>query len=162
MTQQTTQDYLQLISEANAIFQKAFPGAFTFTATGMPASGVAKTEEDLTIWMYLAKSDKGGAALKYANGEFGQPVPADLPLGLEFVPLPQGKIRLREAIVILNKHGYKQGFGSVSLGTPVYYHPQPMFWFCVDRQTQGVSASTGEFFADLFPCNAGELKLPRR
>jgi hypothetical protein len=38
------------------------------------------------------------------------------------------------------------------MGTPVVPQAQPMFWFCVDGMTQGVSASTGEFFGDLFQC----------
>jgi hypothetical protein len=38
------------------------------------------------------------------------------------------------------------------MGTPAELDAQPMFWFCVNGMTQGVSASTGQFFSDLFPC----------
>ena len=155
------QNYLQLITEANAVFQKSYPGAFVFTALGMPNSGtLAKTADDLSAWIYLATDGKLFAQLDYANGAFGTPSQSAGRVGLEYVALPQGTIRLPQAIDILNQNGYTEGFSSVSLGTPVYYQAQPMFWFCVDGQTQGVSASTGEVFRNLFPCQAGELSVP--
>lgn len=161
MAQQATQTYVELINQANSIFQHSYPGAFTFTAVGMPRRGtVAKTADDLTTWIFVAQTDEGAAELEYENGAFGQPSAITPPVGVEFKPLPQGTILLPAAIDILNQHGYTHGFWSVSLGTPATFQPQPMFWFCVDRQTQGVSASTGEFFPHLFPCNAGALSVP--
>ena len=52
----------------------------------------------------------------------------------------------------MNSKGYTNGFVSAGMGTPVVPQAQPMFWFCCDGMTQGVSASTGEFFPDLFQC----------
>lgn len=156
MGQDNAKDYLELIKEATTILQKAYPGAVLFTAIGKPPSGVAKTADQLTKWSFRAQvGDNKTATLDYADGKFGTPQPSGMWLGLVFVPLPQGTIRLPEAIVILNKQGFTQGFTSVALGTPVVPDPQPMFWFCVDRQTQGVSASTGDFFPYLFPCSSG-------
>lgn len=155
MGQDNAKDYLELIKEADEIFQKSFPGAVLFTAIGMPDSGVAKTAEELTKWNFRAQTSNKTATLGYANGKFGTPVTNGIWLGLEFLPLPQGTIRLPAAIDILDKHGFSQGFTSVALGTPVVPEPQPMFWFCVDRQTMGVSASTGDFFPYLFPCSSG-------
>lgn len=151
--------YLQLIQQANSIFQQSYPEAFTFTAAGLPASGVAKTADDLKIWIFRATNKTVTLGLKYANGAFGRPVEIKPEVGLEYIPLPQGTILLPQAISILNQKGYTQGFSSVSLGTPAEFQPQPMFWFCVSGQTQGVSASTGAFFPNLFPCT-GEFSLP--
>jgi hypothetical protein len=162
MTQQTTQDYLQLIAQATTIFQQSYPGAVTFSATGLPDSGVAKTTNDLTTWSFVAKTQDGAAELTYTNGAFGKPVLAEVPIGLKFNQLPQGTIQLPQAIRILNDNGYTNGFSSVSLGTPVYLQPQPMFWFCVGRQTQGVSASTGDFSHDLFLCGGRQFEVPRQ
>lgn len=161
MSSQTTADYPQLVSQANTIFQQSYPGAFTYTAIATPNSGQATTAADLVNWVFRAKTNDGGAELTYSNGSFGKPVPIPLPPGLEFVPLPQGTVTLDGAIQVLNDHGYTS-FGSVSMGTPVYLDPQPMFWFCADGQTQGVSARTKEFYPNLFPCAPGELNLPQK
>ncbi len=147
------QDYLELINQANAIFQKQFPGMGTYNAIGAPRSGtVAKTPNDLVTWIFWGTNKRVTAKLQYANGAFGQPETVTPPLGVAMIPLPQGTIRLPQAISILNGKGYTNGFVSVGMATPVVPQAQPMFWFCVDGNTQGVSASTGEFFPDLFPC----------
>jgi len=159
MSEVATQTYVTLINEANKIFQTKYPGAFTFTALGMPTSGVAKTEDDLNVWIFQAVFDGGGAEITCKNGVFGTPIPRTPPLGLKFVPLPQGVYELSQAIQTLNAHGY-DSFGSVSLGSPVYKDPQPMFWFCVNGQTQGVSACTNAFYPNLFSCSPGQLSLP--
>ena len=153
MDQQAPEDYLQLIQQANAVFQRQFPGMVTYNAIGAPASGtVAKTADDLVVWIFYGTNKRVTAILKYANGSFGQPVTIEHPVGIESIPLPQGTIRLPQAITILNQKGYTGGFVSVGMGTPAEFQAQPMFWFCVDQMTQGVSASTGEFFPDLFKC----------
>ncbi|MDJ0800671.1 MAG: hypothetical protein QNJ51_28340 [Calothrix sp. MO_167.B12] len=154
MVQSGIQGYLELIKKANAIFEKSYPGSILFGATGRPNSGVAMKEEDLKNWTFRALTEIEGktAQLTYSDGQFGKPELIGHWVGSSYVPLPQGKIRLPEAIEILNKNGYTQGFSSVSLGTPVVPNPQPMFWFCVNQETQGVSASTGEFFQNLGPC----------
>jgi hypothetical protein len=145
MAEQAPGDYLELIEQANAIFQKQFPLMFTYNAIGAPPAGtVAKTADDLVVWIFWG--------LNYANGSFGEPVTIPHPLGVASIPLPQGTIRLPKAITILNSKGYTNGFVSAGMGTPVVPDAQPMFWFCVNEMTQGVSASTGEFFPDLFPC----------
>lgn len=147
-------DYLQLIAQANVIFQKSFPTMFTYNAVGYPAGGgVAKTESDLTGWLFWGTNKRVTATLKYANGVFGEPVTVEHPIGVESIPLPQGTIRLPQAITILNQHGYRNGFTSAGMGTPAELQAQPMFWFCVNGMTQGVSASTGEFSPDLFTCS---------
>ena len=155
----TTQSYVTLINEANKIFQQTTPGAFTYTALGMPASGAAKTEDDLTIWIFKAIYDGGGLEITCKDGVFGKPIQTKPPLGLKFVPLPQGVFDLSQAIQTLNAKGFAT-FGSVSLGTPVYKDPQPMFWFCVNGQTQGVSACTNAFYPNLFSCAPGKFTLP--
>lgn len=156
MEETQAKNYIELIKEATEIFQKSYPGAILYTATGRPVAGVAKSEDELTEWSYKALTDKQTAQLEYSDGKFGQPRIIGPWFGLQFVQLPQGTIRLRKAIEILNDNGYTQGFMNVALGTPVVPDPQPMFWFCVDRETQGVSASTGDFFPNLFPCTPGE------
>ena len=146
-------DYLELIKQANAIFQKQYPGMATYNAIGAPKSGgVAKTVNDLVYWIFWGTDKTVTAKLIYSNGSFGQPVRVQHPLGIASIPLPQGTIRLEKAILILNSKGYTNGFISAGMGTPVVPQAQPMFWFCVDGNTQGVSASTGDFFPDLFPC----------
>ncbi len=165
MRQNETKDYLELIKEANAIFQKAYPDSILFTAVGRPNSGVAKTAGDLKKWIFNSETKLKGestAQLIYSADEFGKPTIIGNWIGLEFEPLPQGTIRLPRAIEILNDRGYNQGFSSVALGIPVVERPQPMFWFCVDGETQGVSASTGEFFPDIMPCSEnGSMGSPR-
>ncbi|HEU4389668.1 MAG TPA: hypothetical protein VFV34_17820 [Blastocatellia bacterium] len=151
--EQAPNDYLQLISQANEIFQQQFPGMFTYNAIGSPRAGaVAKTANDLVSWIFFGTNNRVTAKLKYANGAFGQPVTIEHPLGVASIALPQGTIRLPKAIAILNSKGYTSGFVSAGMGTPVVPQAQPMFWFCVNGMTQGVSASTGEFFSDLFHC----------
>lgn len=153
MDQQAPGDYLQLIQQANAIFERQFPGMFTYNAIGGPPSGtVAKTADDLVVWIFWGTNKRVTARLKYANGSFGQPVTVEHPIGIASTPLPQGTIQLPQAITILNNNGYTNGFVSAGMGTPAAFQAQPMFWFCVNQMTQGVSASTGEFFADLFEC----------
>lgn len=154
--------YPQIVQQANEAFQPSLPGGFTFVATGMPASGVATNPSQLVTWIFVATNKTAFAQLEYANGQFGQPTTIGGWLGIEFIPLPQGTIQLQQAIDILNQNGYTQGFTSVSMGTPVVQNPQPMYWFCANGQTQGVSASTGEFFPNLFPCGQGQIKLPMK
>ncbi len=152
MDDQAPVDYLELIKQANAIFQKPFPGMAAYNAIGAPQSGVAKTVNDLVYWIFWGTNKRVTAKLIYANGSFGQPEVVEHPLGVASIPLPQGTIRLEKGIAILNTKGYTNGFVSAGMGTPVVPQAQPMFWFCVDGMTQGVSASTGEFFPDLFQC----------
>lgn len=153
MAEQAALDYLELIKQANAIFERQFPGMFTYNAIGAPRSGtVAKTAGDLILWIFWGTNKRVTAKLTCANGTFGQPVVVEHPLGIASIPLPQGTIRLEKAIAILNSKGYTQGFVTAGMGTPVVPQAQPMFWFCVNGQTQGVSASTGEFFPNLFEC----------
>jgi hypothetical protein len=153
MYEQAPEDYLQLINQANAIFQKQFPTMFTYNAIGLPRSGtVAKTANDLVSWIFFGTTKRVTAKLLYSNGSFGQPETITHPLGVASIPLPQGTIRLEKAIAILNSKGYTSGFVSAGMGTPVVPQAQPMFWFCVNNMTQGVSASTGEFFPNLFEC----------
>jgi len=147
------EDYLQLIQQANDIFQRQFPLMVTYNAIGAPPAGkVAKTANDLAVWIFWGTNKRVTAKLTYANGTFGQPQVIQHPVGVASIPLPQGTIRHPQAISILNGKGYTQGFVSVGMGTPVVENAQPMFWFCVNEQTQGVSASTGQFFPNLFPC----------
>jgi len=154
MTEQAPNDYLQLITKANSIFRQQYPGMFTYNAIGAPAPGkVAKTADDLVRWMFWGTNDHATALLKYANGAFGQPTTVQHPVGVASIPLPQGTIPLPQAIAILNQQGYTAGFVSAGMGTPAELEAQPMFWFCVNGQTQGVSASTGQFSPDLFACN---------
>jgi hypothetical protein len=149
-------DYLQLIKQANAIFQQQYPGSVLFSAIGSPVSGVAKRADDLTDWTFKAQTRAGKTAqLDYANGQFGTASIIGVWIGLAAIPLPQGTIPLPIAISILNMNGFAQGFGNVGMGTAATEGAQPMFWFCVNQQTQGVSASTGAFFGNLFPCTAG-------
>jgi hypothetical protein len=162
MSKVATDIYVELVSQANAIFQKKYPAMFTFSATGMPASGVAKTEDDLTVWKFNGTDKNTFAELKYSNGAFGEPFPAKETMGLEYRPLPEGIVTLSQAITILNKNGYTGGFSSVSMGTPVTFEPQPMYWFCVNGHTQGVSARTGDFFPDLFTCSGAEFRFPAK
>jgi hypothetical protein len=152
-------DYLSLIAKATQIFQASFPDAVLFAATGYPESGVAVRPEDLSKWSFLGTtSGPNVAEIKYSNGTFSDPVIIGIWVGLvQSDQLPQGTIKLGQAIEILNKNGHPQGFTSIGMGTPVVQDPQPMFWFCVNGQTQGVSAATGEFFEDLFPCNGDSL-----
>ena len=153
MTEQAPADYLQLIKQANAIFQQRFPLMVTYNAIGGPPAGtVAKTADDLVVWIFWGTNKRVTARLTYENGSFGEPVPITPPVGIDFIPLPQGTIQLPQAITILNKNGYTSGFVSAGMGTPAELHAQPMFWFCVNGMTQGVSASTGQFFSDLFTC----------
>lgn len=153
MAEQAPEDYLQLIEQANAVFQKQFPLMVTYNAIGAPKAGtVAKTANDLVVWIFIGTNKRVTARLTYANGSFGDPVTITPPLGSASIPLPQGTIRLPQAITILNSKGYTSGFMSAGMGTPVVPQAQPMFWFCVNEVTQGVSASTGEFFPDLSPC----------
>ena len=153
-------DYLELIKQANAIFQKQYPGMATYNAIGAPQSGgVAKTVNDLVYWIFWGTDKTVTAKLIYSNGSFGQPVRVQHPLGIASIPLPQGTIRLEKAITILNSKGYTNGFISAGMGTPVVPQAQPMFWFCVNGSTQGVSASTGDFFPDLFPCYPVDLDV---
>lgn len=153
MGDQAPVDYLQLIKQANAIFERQFPLMFTYNAIGAPADGtVAKTAADLVTWIFWGTNKRVTAKLMYTNGSFGQPVTVQHPLGVASIPLPQGTIQLPQAITILNGKGYTNGFISAGMGTPVVPQAQPMFWFCVNGMTQGVSASTGEFFPDLFEC----------
>jgi|GEM_PF-5433017 len=148
-------DYLQLIKQANAIFQQQYPGSILFSAIGSAASGVAKRADELTNWTYKSQIRSGKTAqLDYANGKFGTPSVIGTWIGLEAAPLPQGTIPLPIAISILNMNGFTQGFGNVGMGTAATEGAQPMYWFCVNQQTQGVSASTGAFFGNLFPCTA--------
>jgi hypothetical protein len=156
-----TPPYPQIVQQANQIFQQSLPGAFTFTATGMPQSGVATSPSQLVTWVFIATTNSGGfRQLVFENGQFGQPTTIGGWVGVAFTPLPQGTIQLQQAIDILNQKGFTQGFTSVSMGTPVVQNPQPMYWFCVNGQTQGVSASTGEFFPNLFPCRGtGAIQL---
>jgi hypothetical protein len=151
-------DYLQLIKQADNIFQQQFPLMFTYNAIGAPRTGtVAKTANDLVQWIFWGTNKRVTAKLSYANGTFGQPVTVQPPLGIAPLPLPQGTILLPKGITILNSHGYTSGFVSVGMATPVVPNAQPMFWFCVHNMTQGVSASTGEFFPDLIACQALDL-----
>jgi len=153
MAEQAPVDYLELIKQANAIFQRQFPLMFTYNAIGAPPAGaVAKTANDLVVWIFWGTNKRVTAKLTYANGSFGQPVTVEHPLGIASIPLPQGTIVLPKAITILNSKGYTSGFVTAGMGTPVVPQAQPMFWFCVNGMTQGVSASTGEFFPDLFEC----------
>lgn len=153
MSEQTPDDYLQLIQQANAIFQRQFPGMFTYNAIGAPKSGtVAKSASDLVLWLFWGTTKRVTAKLWYTRGQFTQPEVVEHPLGVDSIPLPQGTIRLPQAITILNSKGYTDGFISAGMGTPAELQAQPMFWFCVNGMTQGVSASTGEFFPDLFEC----------
>jgi hypothetical protein len=153
MAEETAVDYLELIKQANAIFQRQFPLMFTYNAIGAPAAGtVAKTATDLVTWIFWGTNKRVTARLIYTNGSFGQPVTVEHPLGIASIPLPQGTILLPKAITILNSKGYTSGFVTAGMGTPVVPEAQPMFWFCVNGMTQGVSASTGEFFPDLFEC----------
>jgi hypothetical protein len=146
-------NYLGLIKKANSIFQNRFPGMITYNAIGAPRSGtVAKTATDLVMWIFFGSNKRVTAKLTYANGSFGEPVTITHPFGVEVIPLPQGTILLPQAITILNEHGYASGFVTVGMGTPSAQKEQPMFWFCVNGMTQGVSASTGEFFPDLDKC----------
>jgi len=163
MTQATQTSYLELIKQANAIFQQNYPGSILFSLIGRPTSGVAKKADDLTNWTFKTQTTAGKTAqMEYANGAFGRPSIIGSWIGLAILPLPQGTLQLPAAIAILNKNGFVQGFGNVGMGTPAAEGAQPMFWFCVDQQTQGVSASTGTFFGNLFPCAAtgavGSLK----
>jgi hypothetical protein len=153
MAQEAPVDYLELIKQANAIFERQFPLMFTYNAIGAPPAGsVAKTANDLVTWIFWGTNKRVTGKLIYANGSFGQPVTVEHPLGIASIPLPQGTIRLEKAITILNSKGYTSGFVTAGMGTPVVPQAQPMFWFCVNGMTQGVSASTGEFFPDLFEC----------
>jgi hypothetical protein len=153
MADEAPVDYLELIKQANAIFQRQFPLMFTYNALGAPPAGsVAKTANDLVRWIFWGTNKRVTARLTYANGSFGQPVTIQHPLGVASIPLPQGTILLPKAITILNSKGYTDGFVSAGMGTPVVPQAQPMFWFCVNDMTQGVSASTGEFFPDLYEC----------
>jgi hypothetical protein len=154
--------YPQIVEQANQVFQQSLPEGFTFVATGMPQSGVATNASQLVTWMFAATNKNAFAQLEYANGQFGQPTTIRGWIGLEFVPLPQGTIQLQQAIDILNQEGFTKGFTSVSMGTPEVEDAQPMYWFCVDGQTQGVSASTGEYFPNLFRCHQGQIELPRK
>ena len=152
-TEQAVEDYLQLITQANDVFQKQFPLMVTYNAIGAPLAGtVAKSANDLVTWLFWGTNQRVTALLRYENGSFGQPETIQHPVGIASIPLPQGTIRLPKAISILNSKGFTNGFVSVGMGTPVVPQAQPMFWFCVNDMTQGVSASTGEFFPDLFPC----------
>ncbi len=153
MADQAPVDYLQLIKQANAVFQQQFPLMVTYNAIGAPRAGsVAKTANDLVLWIFWGTNKRVTAKLKYANGSFGEPVTITPPLGIDAIALPQGTILLPQAITILNNNGYTSGFVSAGMGTPAELDAQPMFWFCVNEMTQGVSASTGQFFSDLFPC----------
>jgi hypothetical protein len=153
MTEQAPEGYLDLIKQANAVFQKQFPLMFTYNAIGAPLPGlVAKTANDLVTWIFWGTTKRVTAKLLYTNGSFGQPETVEHPLGVASIPLPQGTILLPQAITILNKNGYTNGFISAGMGTPAELQAQPMFWFCVNEMTQGVSASTGQFFPDLFQC----------
>jgi hypothetical protein len=154
-------DYLDLIRQANTIFRRSFPAAFTYGCVGLPVPGKrAKSESDLKTWIFLASDKRSFLQLRYENGQFGQPEHRELTVGLEYVTLPQGTIRLTEAIRILNNNGFVDGFSGLSMGTPAEFQPQPMFWFCIDGFNRGVSASTGEFFRKLYACPPGELNLP--
>lgn len=165
MIQETNENYLALIKQATVIFQECYPGSILFTAVGKPASGLARSANDLTNWVFRAQTTHNGtAALEYSNGKFGAPSIIGQWMGLEYKPLPQGKHIMSEAIAVLNNHCKESlhGFSQVGLGTPAAFNPPPMFWFCVESNTQGVSASTLEFFPNLFPCapsgTVGELK----
>lgn len=149
-------NYLELIAEATKLVQKSYPGAILFTATGSPASGVARKAEDLTNWNYKAQPPGTAPTVQvtYANGKFGPITKVGRWVGVEYKPLPQGKLQLPATINVLNKNGIQE-FSSVSFGTPVVPDAQPMNWFCVNHQTQGVSADTGQFYPNLFPCSAG-------
>ena len=153
-TELAPEDYLQLINQANGVFQQRFPLMLTYNAIGAPRAGtVAKSANDLVTWLFWGTNKRVTAILRYENGTFGEPQTITPPLGIANIPLPQGTILLPQAISILNSKGFTNGFVSVGLGTPVVPNAQPMFWFCVNNMTQGVSASTGEFFSDLFPCH---------
>ena len=88
-------DYLELIKQANAVFEQQFPGMFTYNAIGAPLPGlVAKTASDLVTWIFWGTNKRVTAKLIYSNGSFGQPVTVEHPLGIASIPLPQGTIRL--------------------------------------------------------------------
>lgn len=146
-------DYLTLLAQADKLFKSTWPEAVTFTALGSAAAGLATKANDLTNWSFIAQTNKGAAELIYANGSFGSPVIKGTWIGLMFDPLPQGKLSLEEAIEAINSQGFTQGFSDVSMGTPVYKDPEPMYWFCIDRMIQGISASTGDYYPNLFPCS---------
>jgi hypothetical protein len=153
MAAEAPQDYIDLINQANTVFQKQFPLMVTYNAIGAPLPGlVAKTASDLLVWIFWGTNKRVTARLTYSNGSFGEPVVVEHPLGVASIPLPQGTIRLPQAITILNNNGYTN-FVSAGMGTPAELNAQPMFWFCVNEMTQGVSASTGQFFPDLFTCS---------
>ena len=53
MAEQAPVDYLELIKQANAIFERQFPLMFTYNAIGAPAGGtVAKSAGDLVMWIF--------------------------------------------------------------------------------------------------------------
>jgi len=150
-----TPDYLTLLAEADKIFKTKWPEAITFSAQGQPETGVAKTSSDLTNWSFLAQTDEATAELLFENGAWGSPSIVGHWLGLQFLPLPQGTLSLDEGIAALNNAGFTDGFSDVSMGTPVYYEADPMYWFCIERMTQGISAETGKYYPNLMPCNSG-------
>ena len=150
------ENYLDLIDEAIKIFQKSYPGAILFSVVGTPESGVAKTANDLKNWIYKASisaTENKIAQMEFTNGKFGEPKEIGSWIGLMFKQVRKDKVGLDQAIDILNKNGYTEGFSNFSLGTPVVEKPEQMFWFCVDLQTQGVSTSSGKFYENLAQCS---------
>ena len=151
----STPDYLSLLAEADKIFKAKWPEAVTFTALGQPVSGVAKSSKDLTEWSFIAETNSGAAELVYSGGSWGTPSIKGTWIGLQFLPLPQGKLSLDQAIAAISAQGFTEGFSDVSMGTAVYYQAEPMYWFCIDKMTQGISAETGKYYPNLMPCSAG-------
>lgn len=152
-------DYLTLINEATEIFNKDFGSAVLFAAEGAPENGVAKISSDLTKWLFLAKPEGSNDVmqLNYHDGNFTAPFNIGPWYGLLTNQLPQGTIKLDQAIELLDKYGYTTGFSNVSMGTPVVEKPEPMFWFCVNSQIQGISAKTGQLHRNLFPCQGSGM-----
>jgi hypothetical protein len=147
-------DYITLIKEATEIFNKDFGSAVLFAAEGAPKDGVAKKSSDLQKWLFLAKPNGSNDVmqLNWEDGNFTAPFNIGPWYGLITEQLPQGTVTLDQAIDILNKQGYTSGFLNCSMGTPVVENPEPMFWFCINAQIQGVSARTGKIYRNLFPC----------
>ena len=57
MVEPASEDYLELIQQANAVFQKQFPLMVTYNVIGAPPTGtVAKTANDLVVWILALRS----------------------------------------------------------------------------------------------------------
>lgn len=148
---------LALIQQASSLLQARFPGVIVFTAVGRPASGVATQSDQLVLWQFRgnAPGRLDTVTIEYdAKTGFGPPQQSTPWEGADLVDLIRQvkKLSLDAAIGILNEAGFTQGFSSVSMGTPAAKDPQPMYWFCIDGQTQGVGVNTRQVFRDLFAC----------